>query len=705
VIAWPATRRALVVLLSIMASVGMMLPTAPYANAQAVNEFPIPTAGAVPHGIIRGPDSALWFTESAQNRIGRIDPVTHFVIEFVLPTPNNGPETITVGPDNAMWFTEQTSGKIGRITTAGVISEFTPPTPNAGPHGLTVGPDGAIWFSERNPPAPNTQGIIGRIDVNNHGFQEFPLPAGMGPEPDLLVTGPDGAIWFGERNGGKIGRITTGGVFSEFVPPTTATAANQTLVYTHGITVGPDGAIWFTEQRADKIGRIDVTTHAFTEFPLPTQGNAPHFLLVGPDSNLWFTEQGVLPNLTNSPPLGNKIGRITTHGVITEFPVTTPASQPYGMTVGPDLAMWFTEAAGNNVGRITVPAATPTPTATPVTVPTTNNPPVSGQAGVSCAGQSGGVCTVTSNAPGGVAGTVTGTLTNTGNGTFTANITATGPTNLVAVGGTPRLFVSTTNGVQSIACTPVTAGFQTTCTGPINGSVLQGSLVTVRFPLNGAAGTLDVVGTVNGPGAPTLTVQQAIALVQPSGQQGNACATAIGQACQVTGATNGTGTVNGSMQWNLTATVPAGVAAGVIPVAVFSTTAGLQGFACAAVVAGVGTVVCAGTTAANALQGSTVTVVFGAGLVSVGTVTGPGGAAVLPLLPPPPPPPIILPPPPPPLIPAAPARLSAPAARPAAPVAPEVPIIPETDTMLLLGAGLVGVGLIAGLRKLRRRED
>lgn len=45
----------------------------------------------------------------------------------------------------------------------------------------------------------------------------------------------------------------------------------------------------------------------------------------------------------------SKIGRITTTGVITEYPLSL-AYEPNGITVGPDGAVWFTEIDGNNVG-------------------------------------------------------------------------------------------------------------------------------------------------------------------------------------------------------------------------------------------------------------------------------------------------------------------------------------------------------------------
>ena len=51
--------------------------------------------------------------------------------------------------------------------------------------------------------------------------------------------------------------------------------------------------------------------------------------------------------------------------MITEFNVPTPGGRPWGITAGPDGALWFTEFQGNQIGRITTgvvqtPAAVPT---------------------------------------------------------------------------------------------------------------------------------------------------------------------------------------------------------------------------------------------------------------------------------------------------------------------------------------------------------
>src|SRR5437899_1596357 len=73
----------------------------------------------------------------------------------------------------------------------------------------------------------------------------------------------------------------------------------------------------------------------FTEYPLPAAGSEPDMITAGPDGNLWFTEAA-----------GNKIARITTRGAITEYSVPTVSSHPYAITAGLDCALWFTELLG-----------------------------------------------------------------------------------------------------------------------------------------------------------------------------------------------------------------------------------------------------------------------------------------------------------------------------------------------------------------------
>ncbi|MFN8515612.1 MAG: S-layer homology domain-containing protein, partial [Thermomicrobiales bacterium] len=112
------------------------------------------------------------------------------------------------------------------------------------------------------------------------------------------------------------------------------------------IAVGSDGALWFTEHEAGKIGRI-TTAGDITEFPIANGTvQQPFGITAGPDNALWFTRQGSGGN-------DDLIGRITTAGVSTSYPIPTSNGLPVGIVAGPDGNLWFTLRSGNKVAKIT----------------------------------------------------------------------------------------------------------------------------------------------------------------------------------------------------------------------------------------------------------------------------------------------------------------------------------------------------------------
>ena len=78
-----------------------------------------------------------------------------------------------------------------------------------------------------------------------------------------------------------------------------------------------------------------------TDFPVPTpiSGDNPSLAIIpGPNNTLWFTE-----------PYRDKIGEITTSGVITEFNIPSAVATPTSITLGPDGAFWFTGSFGGGL--------------------------------------------------------------------------------------------------------------------------------------------------------------------------------------------------------------------------------------------------------------------------------------------------------------------------------------------------------------------
>jgi virginiamycin B lyase len=278
-------------------------------------------------------DGAMWFTARGSNQIGRLDPAS--LAPTFSPPTSDSPLGLALAPDQSLWYTAQGANRIGKfVPSTGQIVEYPLPTPNSQPTGITVGPDGNLWFTEQ------TANKIGRITPDGV-ITEFALPT-TSSNPYAITVGPDNNLWFTEFNTSRIGRITTSGVISEFPTPT---AGSGPL----GIVAGSDGKLWFTEFAADKIGRIDPASGAIVEFALQRPAglppgvvaSGPQGITVGPDGAIYFTEA-----------YSSRVGRITTAGAIQEYATPTPSSRPIGIAAGPDGALWFTQFDTNGLGRL-----------------------------------------------------------------------------------------------------------------------------------------------------------------------------------------------------------------------------------------------------------------------------------------------------------------------------------------------------------------
>ncbi len=143
------------------------------------------------------------------------------------PSDIASPYEMASGPDGALWFTNIANNSIGRITTSGVVTDYSDPS-IGGPQGITTGPDGALWFTNEG------NNSIGRITtsgvVTNYSDSSI-------DEPERITAGSDEALWFTNAGNNSIGRITSAGVVTNYT--------DASIVNPIGITSGPDGALWF----------------------------------------------------------------------------------------------------------------------------------------------------------------------------------------------------------------------------------------------------------------------------------------------------------------------------------------------------------------------------------------------------------------------------------------------------------------------------
>jgi len=314
--------------------------TAPWAASAEVVSIPLPTPASGPTTLSIAPAGRLWFTLGGANAIGSMNPDGSDYRQYPIPTPDSAPRIIALGGDGNIWFSEHNGNKIGRITPAGVISEFEIPTPAAQPRAIALGSDGNIWFGLF---AANR---IGRITPAG-AITEFEIPT---PDsgPRALAAGPDGNIWFSEFRASRIGRITPDGEITEFDLPRPNSGPGD-------ITAGADGNMWFVElggqmdgisPDGNRVGRITMDG-VVSEFAMPdTQGSAIN-IAVGPDRNVWYTK-------------GAKLGRVTPAGEITEFGIADGPARAVGLSAGSDRQppdrlvdrLWFTDPLNNRIAYL-----------------------------------------------------------------------------------------------------------------------------------------------------------------------------------------------------------------------------------------------------------------------------------------------------------------------------------------------------------------
>ena len=138
------------------------------------------------------------------------------------------------------------------------------------------------------------------------------------------------------------------------------------------IVAGPDGAMWFTQSAGGNpkggqsyfpasIGRL-TTTGSYSSYPVPASASSVPGLdaiTVGPNGNLWFTEAAV-----------NRIGEITPKAsgpVVHEFAlpaadrlapgVGSPVTSAETIAPGPGGDIWFTEQGSNAIGVMSTSGA------------------------------------------------------------------------------------------------------------------------------------------------------------------------------------------------------------------------------------------------------------------------------------------------------------------------------------------------------------
>src|SRR5262245_32552045 len=526
--------------------IGRITPAGVITEAVAI-------VGGTPDEITTGPDGNLWFTEFSRSRIGRLTTAGAFTEFAAGISTGSSPFGIAAGPDGNIWFAEASTGprpsdEIGRLdlaqspaettttlrasATTVVVGQPAPLTATVTPLGGGVVTNGVVNFYDGN--TLLTFALLdangqATVDVTAGGVgtaalkavlrsSDFPastsavvtvtvIPGTVTPAPTTVALAPS-------LNPAVVGQAVT---FTATVRgPAGSGAPTGTVVFQDGnVTLGrgevqADGTATFTTSFATAGGHAITASYsgdanfaasaqALTEqVNAPTAATTTTALRASAPTAVFGQAETLTATVTS--PAGVPTGTVTfldgkTVLGTAQVNAAGQATLPVSLGVG-DHALTASFAGTGNFGNSTSAevAVTVNPAATAVTLGSSVNPAVTGQAVTFTA-------TVAAVAPG--AGTPTGTVTfmdgNVVLGTFAveADGTARFTTSFATAGGHAITaaysgddnFAASSQALTEQVNAPATLQATTTALAPSLNPAVVGQAVTFTATVRGPAGS------------------------------------------------------------------------------------------------------------------------------------------------------------------------------------------------------------------------
>jgi len=192
-------------------------------------------------GIAAGPDGTLWTTHPGSSTITSYGTDGKMRSRWEVPALKavaSRPNWIVAGADGALWFSDAATDRVGRITTAGAVTLYPLPKGWKDPGEIIATNDG-FWFTVGN------QSVLGRMNLQG-GIKPVKILA----PARAVARGPEQRIWYtnGERT---IGWINADGT-SDYVLVAEENGGVRSLA------AGPDGSMWFVDEKARTVGRVEL---------------------------------------------------------------------------------------------------------------------------------------------------------------------------------------------------------------------------------------------------------------------------------------------------------------------------------------------------------------------------------------------------------------------------------------------------------------
>jgi virginiamycin B lyase len=251
------------------------LTPASEAVAAAVGYFEVPS-GSHPHDVAAAADGRVYYTAQHTGKLGILDPKSGKVEEVALGA-GSAPHGVIIGPDHAVWITDSGLNAIVRFdpNSRTVRSWFLPKeADDANLNTLTFDLRGRVWFTGQ-------RGFYGRLEPATGLMKVWKAPRGVGPYG--ITTTPAGEVYYASLAGNHIAHINLESGAATVIEPPTARQGSRR------IWSDSKGRLWVSYWNTGHVGRYDPATRVWREWKLPGGAQA-YAVWVDEQDKVWLTD-------------------------------------------------------------------------------------------------------------------------------------------------------------------------------------------------------------------------------------------------------------------------------------------------------------------------------------------------------------------------------------------------------------------------------
>ncbi len=322
------------------------------------NENWFPPFGS--YGIAAGSDGSLYVTDSAYDRILRLDKTGKLVSVWGRSGENYGqfnyPMGIAVGPDGSVYVADTGNNRIQKFDAFG---NFIAAWGTSGwlngqfdtPKSVAVSVDGFVYVSDTG------HDRVQKFDSNGNFIAiigDWGWLDGQFMTPEGLCVGVDGSLYVADAGNHRIQKFDSSGNFiMSWGDDNTAYGG---LSWIFGLGVGPDGSVYSTDYGAKRILKFDENGNYVTSWDLD---GSPYGIAITRDGSIYA--EATVEGIDNILKFDNNGNLVTTWESYCQTDSNYDGNpehlcegllySPYGVAAAPDGSLYVTDSYNSRIQK------------------------------------------------------------------------------------------------------------------------------------------------------------------------------------------------------------------------------------------------------------------------------------------------------------------------------------------------------------------